>query len=134
MADDRGHRGRPAERPGSRDLVREHCQEKMGCQLCFHGSLRLCSRDYLLGDMGLQHVIRRKASALLGQSSSGFRPTISLKASGAAGYDALFQKWDCADGLNCAVFSYGVDGLVSMRVCVYYSDFIGGFVVGEDEY
>lgn len=76
MADDLRHPRRPPERTRPRHPLRQYRQEEMGGELGVHGALRLLRRRHLLGYLGLQDVLRGRASPFLGQSRPGARPEV----------------------------------------------------------
>ncbi len=79
MADDSSDIGRNAIGARAGDPLRQHSEEEMGSQLRVHGILCICSGVDLLGDLGLQDVVRREADSHLGQSwySMGIQDTAS---------------------------------------------------------
>lgn len=98
MAANSRHDRRSPKRPRPSHPLRQHRQEKMGRKLSLHGPLRIRSRNHLLGDMGLQDVLRPQTPPLLGKSWTGFRPEVPDPAGGAAGDHAPLPQWYGSDG------------------------------------
>ncbi len=70
MADDSSHSGGNAIGTRAGDPLRQHSEEEMGSQLGIHGILCFCGGFDLLGDLGLQNVVRGEADSHLGQSGN----------------------------------------------------------------
>lgn len=133
MANDIGDTGGPTKRTGAGDTVWQHSEEEMGGELGFHGAVRLRGGGDMLGDMGLQDVVRGGAAAVLGESGAGTGAEISHQTGGAAENSSLLQQRRAGDGGGDAVVPDGDDGVVPVRVRGNHGYTFRGFGAGEDE-
>ena len=58
MANDGSHPGGITKHARASDPLRKHREEKVGSELSIHGALRIRRNLVVLGDMGLQDVVR----------------------------------------------------------------------------
>ncbi|KAH7520970.1 hypothetical protein FEM48_Zijuj08G0202100 [Ziziphus jujuba var. spinosa] len=105
----------------------------MGGELGFHGAVRLRGGGDMLGDMGLQDVVRGGAAAVRGESGAGTGAEISHQTGGAAENSSLLQQRRAGDGGGDAVVPDGDDGVVPVRVRGNHGYTFRGFGAGEDE-
>ena len=73
--------GGAPEHPGTGHPLRQHRQEEMGCELSFHGVLRLRGGSALLGRLGLPDVVRKKARPVRRPAERRLGPRIPPQAS-----------------------------------------------------
>ncbi len=127
MADDSGHPGGNAICARAGGTLRQHSEEEVGNQFSFHGILCVCGGFDLLGDLGLQDVVRGEADTHLGQSGDGL------------GLQNITSSGDSAGNYNsrrtlCRSFlSHGYHDLLPVRVRGHHAHPLGGFRVGPHE-
>ena len=134
MAADGGDAGGAAELPWPGGALRRRGEEEVGRELRLHGALRVRRRVDLLGDLGLQHVLRRQASAAVGQGAAGAEPGLPHRASRPPRDGALLrQREHHRDRRRGAAVPDGDGGVLPVRVRGHHADPRRRFAAGADE-
>ncbi len=127
MADDSSHSGRNAISARAGDPLRQHSEEEMGSQLGIHGVLCICGGFDLLGDMGLQDVVRGEADSALGQSGNGLGIQDHASASSVAG-NTDGRRTD-----GSSFLSHGYHDLLPVRFRCHHAHPLGWLPSGSYE-
>ncbi len=127
MADDSGDAGGNAIGTRIGHSLRQRGEEEMGNQFSVHGILRVRGGVDLLGNLGLQDVVRGEADPYLGQSGN----RLGLQDHASAGYASVHSDVGRCDGHS--VLSVSDNGLLPVCLCGHLSDPPGGCLARAHE-
>ena len=114
MAIDGGDAGGAAIHAGAGDSVRQHCEEEVGRELRLHGIVRVRGDAAVLGDVGVQVVVRRQTAADLGQGGDDAGVHVPAQAGGLAIHHPPLRQRRGGDPPGGRVLRHGGHGAVSV--------------------